>query len=37
LALTTVGSCEVDYYRASNTVKLLTDSGGRGGSGAIAR
>jgi hypothetical protein len=29
LALTTVGSCEVDYYRASNTVKLLTDSGGQ--------
>src|ERR1017187_2220759 len=28
-ALTTVGSCEVDYYRASNTLKLLTDSGGQ--------
>jgi hypothetical protein len=28
-ALTTVGSCEVDYYRASNTLRLLTDSGGQ--------
>ena len=28
-ALTTVGSCEVDYYRASNILKLLTDSGGQ--------
>ncbi|MGA3017202.1 MAG: SBBP repeat-containing protein, partial [Bryobacteraceae bacterium] len=28
-SLTTVGSCEVDYYRASNTLKLLTDSGGQ--------
>ena len=28
-ALTAVGSCEVDYYRASNTLKLLTDSGGQ--------
>src|ERR1019366_1555011 len=28
-ALTAVGSCEVDYYQASNTLKLLTDSGGQ--------
>ena len=28
-ALTAVGSCEVDYYRASNTLRLLTDSGGQ--------
>ena len=28
-ALTTVGSCEVDYNRASNTIRLLTDSGGQ--------
>ena len=27
--LTSVGSCEVDYYRASNTLKLVTDSGGQ--------
>jgi hypothetical protein len=27
--LTAVASCEVDYYRASNTLKLLTDSGGQ--------
>jgi len=28
-ALTATASCEVDYYRASNTLKLLTDSGGQ--------
>jgi hypothetical protein len=28
-ALTTAGSCEVDYYRASNALQLLTDSGGQ--------
>jgi len=28
-ALTAVGSCEVGYYRASNTLQLLTDSGGQ--------
>jgi hypothetical protein len=27
--LTSVGSCEVDYYRASNTLRLVTDSGGQ--------
>jgi hypothetical protein len=27
--LSAVASCEVDYYRASNTLKLLTDSGGQ--------
>jgi hypothetical protein len=32
-ALTPVGSCEVDYYRASNTLHLLTDSGGQPSSG----
>jgi Beta-propeller repeat len=28
-SLSSIGSCEVDYYRASNTLRLLTDSGGQ--------